>query len=132
MGVSDALAVPETSARAMAAFGDAVAIPVVRHLGDHLLAPLAEAARAGQGPEPAPENWRWRIKSRTKGLLLYLLPEAHAAFARAAANEGLSLSEAAADALDAWMVAPNLEPMPRYHREERPKPPTILRPPRSA
>jgi len=44
MGVPDWFWLPERYNDAYCAMGDAVAVPVVRWLGDHLLTPLAERA----------------------------------------------------------------------------------------
>ncbi|MEJ0024117.1 MAG: DNA cytosine methyltransferase [Alphaproteobacteria bacterium] len=45
MGLGDDYPLPATTTAALHLMGDAVAVPVVRWLGEHLLAPLVAAAR---------------------------------------------------------------------------------------
>ena len=107
---------------AMAIMGDAVAVPVVRHLVRHLIEPLAQAARdhdrAKDARRPA-EDGRRPIKDRTTGTIVYLLPSEHEKVKAAAAEEGVSMSKWVFEAISARMAAtgrPALvayEPAPR-------------------
>jgi len=54
MGAPDDYRLSSSYNESYNAMGDAVAVPVVRHLVDHLLVPLTQAAHAGKSSKPAP------------------------------------------------------------------------------
>jgi DNA (cytosine-5)-methyltransferase 1 len=54
MGAPDRYKLSTSYNESYNAMGDAVVVPVVKHLVDHLLVPLYQAAHAGRSPQPAP------------------------------------------------------------------------------
>lgn len=136
MGLPDTYVLPRAWKHAKELTGDAVAVPVYRHLAEHLLRPLALAARGGAAEGAARAEPRRdrrtcgrrfgeaegdcaggrnrRIKERTHALSLYLVPEAREMLSRDARGQGVSATEWVLRALDRQRAAEGLAPYPRY------------------
>ena len=127
MGVADDYALPSDVTPAMGIMGDAVAVPVVRHLVRHLVEPLAQAARdhdrAKTVRRPA-EDGRRPIKDRTTGTIVYLLPGEHEKVKAAAAKEGVSMLKWVFDAISARMAASGRPALVAYEPAARCAPAT--------
>lgn len=75
MGISDTFELPASYNEAYHAMGDGVAVPVVRWLGGHLLAPLARRAASEVRQLPGNDHSSYRVKSiLTQGQLLEQVP----------------------------------------------------------
>jgi DNA (cytosine-5)-methyltransferase 1 len=121
--------------------GDGVAIPVVRHLSEHLLMPLAtlaaswrprttagwvgtlaDPARARCEPEatvPDTLPTKSGIKSRTIGTTLYLLPHESRRIRQLAAELDLSVHELMLVGLDRMLAQNGQRPLERYSTPAR-------------
>ena len=116
MGAPETFRVPTTTGRAMAGFGDGVAVPVVRHLARHLVEPLVDAALSPGGALPGRRevDWRRPIKAKTVGVVTYLPPDAHARLKVLAREDGVSMAQLVLDAFDLLVLSRGGEPLRRY------------------
>ena len=122
MGVPETYVLPNRLCPALKVLGDAVAVPVVRHLVASLIEPLLASAERGSSdrkqPPPAAGSRR-PVKDRTTGLLLGLLPGEYQRVKEAAANDEVPLSRWAIDAISAYMITKGLPPLEVYKRSRR-------------
>ncbi len=141
MGLPHTYRMPKGYNAAFQLCGDGVAVPVVRHLADHLLMPLAksaaswrprtstirihtvaDAAIASYDTEAAvPDGTPTRsgIKSKTIGTTLYLLPHESKRIRQLAAELDLSVHELMLVGLDRMLAQNGQRPIERYSTPTR-------------
>jgi len=122
MGAPETYIPPKDLTPAVAVMGDAVAVPVVRYLVQHLVEPLMRAVTGCGELAPAArqqKDGRRPIKDRTVGTTFQLLPTQHALVKAAAAAEGIPMASLHFDAVSAWIVAHGRAPLKAYEPAPR-------------